>query len=66
MQGAGPMPNFGAFFPGLIFFGIWFVMMGGMLVGYIILLVAAWRAMRAHESISETLKEIAAAYRAKP
>jgi hypothetical protein len=66
MQGAGPMPPFGAFFPGLIFVGIWLLMMGGMLVGYIILLIAVWRAMKAHESISETLKEIAAAYRAKP
>ena len=35
---------------------IYLVMMSGMLAGYIILLIAIWRGMKAHESIAETLK----------
>ena len=44
---------------GLLFFFFWLLMMGGMVVGYIIFLVAVWRGMRAHEEIARTLKEIA-------
>ena len=35
---------------------IYLVMMMGMVAGYVILLIAVWRGMRAHESIAETLK----------
>jgi uncharacterized protein YneF (UPF0154 family) len=44
--------------PGLIgdlFFIIWLVLMSGMFVGYFILLVAVWRAMKAHESIASNM-----------
>ena len=44
---------------GILFFLVWLLMLGGFLLGYIILLVALWRAMRAHESIADTLKDIA-------
>ena len=36
----------------------------GVLIGYVILLMAIWRGMRAHESIALSLKEIAS--RLKP
>jgi hypothetical protein len=32
---------------------------GGALAGYVVFLVAAWRAMKAHESVAESLREIA-------
>ena len=44
---------------GGIFFLFWLIMMIGMIAGYIIFLVAIWRGMKAHESIAETLKQIA-------
>ena len=37
-------------------FLIWFVMMAGMIVGWIIFLVAIWRGMKAHESIANTAR----------
>ena len=43
---------------GLVFV-IWLLMMAGMVAGYVILLLAAWRAMKAHESIAESLIGIA-------
>lgn len=43
-----------------LFFVIWLLMMTAGLVGYVILLVAVWRGMKAHESIADTLKYIAA------
>ena len=52
------MQGGGALFSGLLFFFFWIAMMGGMAVGYIIFLVALWRAMRAHEEIAEALKEL--------
>ncbi len=42
-----------------IFFLIYILMMGGMVVGYIVLLVAVWRAMKAHESIAYSIRHIA-------
>ena len=50
-QGAGVM--------GGLFFIIWLLMMVGMIVGYTILLIAIWRAMKAHESIADSVKTIA-------
>ena len=41
------------------FFLLWLLMTGGMIVGWIILLVAIWKGMRAHESIAASLKQIA-------
>ncbi len=49
-------PNFAG---GIILFLIWLVMMGGMLIGWIIGLVALWRGMKAHESIAHSLKQMA-------
>lgn len=44
---------------GLFFVLLWLLMMAGGLIGYIILLVAIWRLMRAHESVAESLRELA-------
>lgn len=41
----------GGFF--LIFY---IIMMFGMVIGYVIIIMALWRGMKAHESIAETLK----------
>jgi len=57
MQTVGPS-GMGAAAGGLFLF-IWLLLMGGMLVGYIILLVAIWRGMKAHESIAHSLYTIA-------
>lgn len=35
------------------------LMMGGMVAGWIILLVAVWRGMKAHESVAESLRRMA-------
>ena len=45
------------FFPALPL--LWFLMMTGMIVCWIIFLVAVWRAMVAHESIADALRRIA-------
>ena len=42
----------------LAFLLVWLLMMAGGLIGYIILLVAIWRLMRAHESVADSLKEL--------
>ena len=44
---------------GLFFVLLWLLMMAGGLIGYIVLLVAIWRLMRAHESVADSLKELA-------
>jgi uncharacterized membrane protein len=41
------------------FFVIWLLMMIGVVVGWIVFLVAVWRGMVAHESIAQSLKLIA-------
>jgi len=38
----------------------------GALAGYVIFLIAMWRAMRAHESIAATVRELADHLRSKP
>ena len=43
---------------GGILFVIWQFLMIGIVIGYIFLVIAIWRIMKAHQSISETLKEI--------
>jgi len=42
---------------GGVFLLIWFVLMIGMLVSWVIMLVAVWRTMKAHETIASRLKE---------
>jgi hypothetical protein len=44
---------------GVVFFLLWLLMMSGMIGGWIIFLVAAWRGMKAHESVAESLRRIA-------
>jgi len=39
--------------------------MSGMIVAYIIMLVAWWRAMKAHEKIANKLSEIADKFQAR-
>jgi uncharacterized membrane protein (DUF485 family) len=43
---------------GIVFTIIWILAMGGMIVGYVIMLIAWWRAMRAHEKIADKLSAI--------
>ncbi len=44
---------------GNMFSGMGMLMFIGAVVIHIVLLVAAWRAMKAHESIAESLKDLA-------
>ena len=56
------MSAMGASGPGVLagglFVVIWLLMMGGMIAGWIICLVALWRGMKAHESIAANLKAV--------
>ncbi len=47
-------------------FVIWLLMMLGMVTGYVIFLVGWWRAMKAHEFIANTLRDIANNLKFKP
>lgn len=49
-----------------IFFIVWLLIMSAFVVGYIILLVAAWRAMRAHESIAHSVRDLSHHLRTQP
>ena len=51
------MPMGGMF--GIVFGVIWFVLMVGMVAGWIIFLVALWRMMRAHEYLARSAQDIA-------
>jgi hypothetical protein len=44
---------------GGLFILIWLVLMAGMMAGWVLFLVAAWRGMKAHESIAASLQKIA-------
>jgi uncharacterized membrane protein len=44
---------------------IWLILMGGMVIGYVVMLVSWWRAMKAHEKIADKLDEIAQKLQAK-
>ena len=46
-------------FAGGLFFIVWLLMMGGMIVGWVIFLMAMWRGMKAHESVAQSLQRIA-------
>jgi len=45
--------------PNDVRFLISFLFTGGLLAGYVILIVAAWRGMKASESMAESLRKIA-------
>ena len=44
---------------GAIFFLLWLAMVVGGIVGWVVLLVAVWRGMKAHESIAFSLELMA-------
>jgi hypothetical protein len=44
---------------GAVFLILWLGMMAGMIVGWVVLLIALWRGMKAHESIADSLQQIA-------
>ncbi|MFO7957726.1 MAG: hypothetical protein R6X33_11590 [Candidatus Brocadiia bacterium] len=50
---------------GVVFLLVWLVMMGGVVVGWIIFLVAAWRLMRAHENLAQRVEELVDALRSR-
>ena len=50
---------------GAVFGLVWFVFMMGVVIVWIVLLVAVWRAMKAHESIADSLNSIASTLAAK-
>jgi nitrate/nitrite transporter NarK len=50
---------------GIIFGIIWFLFMGGMIVAYIVMLIAAWRLMKAHEKIADKLNQLAEKFQLK-
>jgi len=55
-MGVGPGPELAI---GGIFFLVWLAMVIVMVGGWVALLIAAWRGMKAHESIARSLEEIA-------
>jgi hypothetical protein len=44
---------------GALFVLIYFLIMGGMIAGWVVFVMAAWRGMKAHESVAESLRRIA-------
>ena len=44
---------------GIVFLLVWLVMMVGMVGSWVILIIAVWRGMKAHESVARSLKTIA-------
>jgi uncharacterized membrane protein len=57
------MWNYGGYSP--VFSWMMVCMMVGIVVVYIIFLIAAWRLMRAHEHIAESIKEITQNHKSK-
>ncbi len=55
--------NGGTMLGGAVFFLVWLMFMVGGIAGYIILLVAVWKLMRAHESLADTAQEALALLR---
>lgn len=51
---------------GAAFFIIWALIMIGSVAAFIILVIAIWRAMKAHESVAVSLREIAFNLRKEP
>ena len=54
----GSGPSIGGVIP-LILVLVYLLMIGGMIAGWVVLVVAAWRGMKAHESVAESLRELA-------
>jgi hypothetical protein len=59
MNAMSPVMPTGVGIFGGLFFLIWLLMMGGAIIGYIVLILAVWRGMKAHESIALSLERIA-------
>jgi len=38
---------------------IWLLFMAGMIVSYLVMLIALWKGMRAHQKIAQALSQIA-------
>ncbi len=55
-SGMGPMANPAMAGFGILFFLIWIAFVLAGLIGWIIFLVAAWRMMKAHESLAESAR----------
>ncbi len=51
---------------GGFFFIFWLLTMGAIVVGYLVLLVAVWRGMKAHEAIAQTMKELVLHLKSQP
>ncbi len=45
---------------------VWLLIMSAFVVGYIMLLVALWRGMKAHEAIAQTMKELVLHLKSQP
>ena len=43
----------------VIFWIVWLLFMAGMVISYIIMLIAAWKLMRAHQKIAQVLSQVA-------
>ncbi len=54
--GMGAVPNSAIAGFGAVFFLIWLVFVLAGLIGWIVFLVAAWRLMKAHESLAESAR----------
>lgn len=57
------------YMPGFMELGIiifWLLAMCAMAAVWVFIIIALWRAMKAHESVAQSLKDIAATYRSKP
>ncbi len=44
---------------GMVFFAFWVIIMLGSIAAGVFFILAAWKAMRAHESIAESMRVIA-------
>jgi len=51
--------------PSILFLFVWLIFMVGMIVTYIIVLIALWRTMKAHERIAERIGAIAEKFQLK-
>ena len=51
--------------PSILFLFVWLIFMVGMIVTYIIVLIALWRTMKAHERIAERFGAIAEKFQLK-
>lgn len=54
------MPTYGFAGAEIVLLLVWLLLFLGGIGGWIVFLIAAWRLMRAHESVAESLKALAA------